>query len=532
MKLSAHAFTRFWDLHAWLGVFGGLVFYVLFVAGSVTLFRGELEVWQEPLAQGTPPSGTHQAVIDRALGDLAAAPDRVWFYPRPVGAAQFGYTDPSSGVWQRAWIEGSSARLVPERERLSGFLYDLHCLRFEALGDWLHVGAGLLAVAFLLALATGVLIHLKDLARQFHQFRPNKSRRVLWSDMHKVLGVMGLPFQAMYAYTGALLALAPLLLGALVWPVFDGDVKRAQQVLEGAGPPALPDAGGAPANALSLDVLARRARQAEPRLVPESYRLYYPGREHGQVEVRGALRDTIPVAYASVRLDAVTGEVLHVSSRATETASGVTWRWIAALHYVYFGGLPLKFFFLFLALATCVTILTGNWIWLVRRESRAGVGHRCLSRLTAGVGAGTVVAVAALFLASRLLPLEWAQRTTVEELTFVVAWVLCTGWAMVSRDTSAIWWKQLGLAGVLLVPVPLLASRWSSAGVFGDGPHDPTVVAVDVALLIAAAGLCTGASWLRRSVGQRRVAALPVDSDEGESAEQVVGTECVGGPGA
>jgi uncharacterized iron-regulated membrane protein len=89
MKLSAHAFTRFWDVHAWVGVIGGLVLYVMFLTGAITLFHQELEVWQEPLAQQARLPGTHQALFERAFAKLPARLESVWFYPKDrCGAAR------------------------------------------------------------------------------------------------------------------------------------------------------------------------------------------------------------------------------------------------------------------------------------------------------------------------------------------------------------------------------------------------------------------------------------------------------------
>lgn len=501
-KLSSHAFTRFWDLHAWSGVVGGLVLYFMFVTGGITLFHEELAVWQEPLAQQAPAQGTHQALLERALAKLPVRPESVWFYPKATGAAQVGYTDPKTDSWRRLWFDDRTGQLIPERERLADFLYSLHFLWHEVTGEWLYYLSGLLAVALLLALATGVLIHLKDIVRQFHQFRPDKSRRVLWSDMHKVLGVMGLPFQLFYAYTGALIVLAPVLLAAFVGPVFGGDEKRAEAVLWGPpDPPA--EKAGAPAAVRSLDELAARARKAEPRLAPESYRVLYPGRANGTVEVRGRIRGETPESYGSVRLSLVDGRVLHVDSPVSETEAGAAWRWVRGLHYAYFGGLPLRFLFFALAVATAATILTGNWVRLARRQSRQeSPGDVLLDGLTTGAGAGTLVATAALFLASRLLPFDARERGATEEIVFVSVLVFSVVWACVVEDRRALWWQGVGLAGVLLLPVPLLAARWSAAGLFGGGPSIPAVVGVDVALLMTALALCGVAVVLRRGTKQ------------------------------
>jgi hypothetical protein len=362
--------------------------------------------------------------------------------------------------------------------------------------------SGLLAVALLLAIVTGVLIHLKDIVRQFHQFRPGKSPRVLWSDMHKVLGVMGLPFQLLYAYTGALIVLAPLLLGAFVGPVFGGDEKRAEAVFWGT-PEAPAEKPGAPAVMLSLDELAARARAVEPRLAPESYRVLYPEHANGSVDVQGPIQGTTPESYGAVRLRLVDGNVLHVDSPAAETALGATFRWVRGLHYAYFGGLPLRCLFFVLALATAATILTGNWVWLARRESRReSPGNLLLAGLTVGVGAGTLVAIAALFLTSRLLPFDLRDRGWAEEIVFVSVFVFCAAWACMVEDRRALWWQGVGLAGLLLLPVPVLATRWSEAGLFGSGPRIRAVTGVDVALLVTALALCGIAMVLRRSAKQ------------------------------
>lgn len=34
LKLSGHAFRRYWDVHAWSGVLTSLVVYVMFLLGS------------------------------------------------------------------------------------------------------------------------------------------------------------------------------------------------------------------------------------------------------------------------------------------------------------------------------------------------------------------------------------------------------------------------------------------------------------------------------------------------------------------
>jgi hypothetical protein len=143
-------------------------------------------------------------------------------------------------------------------------------------------------------------------------------------------------------------------------------------------------------------------------------------------------------------------------------------------------------------------ILTGNWIWIeLRQARRAQFGNWLLARLTAGVGAGIFVAIAALFLVSRAFPLDWALRGDAEEVVFFAT---LAGSVIVTllMDPRRSWGRLLGVAGVLLAGAPVLAARWSSAGLFGSGPRLDEVVAVDVALLVLALVLIAAAWGLAR----------------------------------
>ena len=497
-RLSTHAFTRFWDLHAWSGVVVGLVLYIMFLAGGLTLFHEELRVWEDPLGQTLPGEKQEpERVLERALTVKGSTPHDLWWYPPKHERGEPRVSFEEAGTWQRAWVDSKTGRLVPERERLADFTFSLHFLWHDLTGDWLYRVAGFLSLALLLALVTGVLIHVKDIVRQFHQFRTTKSRRVLWSDLHKVAGVMGLPFQLMYAYTGAFIVLAPMLSTTFAGPLFNGDTRRAERALWGPNA----DAGaqpGAPSKLLSLEALVARARLARPDVVPEYFHLIHHGREHALVEVVGFDSGT-PRARVDLQFRARDGEFL---SDPRELGAGTsTRRWINGLHFAYFGGTTLRFLFLILTLGGAATIITGNLIWLARRtQSRA---NEALARLTVGVGAGTWVALGALFLASRLLPFDWAHRGAAEELTFLGALALCILWASLARDRAALWWQQFALGAALFLPVPLLATRWSSAGLFGTGPRWAPVVAVDLGLIGAALALGAGALVLRRASARR-----------------------------
>lgn len=484
IKLSPFAFARLFGLHAWTGIVSSLVLYVMFVAGGISLFREQLQVWEEPAAEGRGVPPSLEEIAAKVKAKAGASLDDLWVeLPRGGRATRVGFS--LNGTWTTGWLGAPGEPLVLAREHLSTFLYGLHFLWHDLTGRTLYVVGGLMAAAMLLALVTGVLVHLRDLRRQLHRLRAEGSRRVLWSDLHKVTGVMGLPFQLVYAYTGALLVLGPLVLKVFAGPVFGGDDRLAASYA--VGTPAADAAASALSDGsnLSLDVLRERATALVPGFVPAQVHVVRHGRADGSVTF-SSLTGSVPPLNTEVRLRERDG--LPLPTPPTTGAPTTMRRWTLGLHLARFGGLPLRFVFLGLALGSALTLLSGNWLWLARRSDSRG--QALLRRLTVGLGAGLWVALAALFLASRALPFAWRARGAVEELIFVGTLLACAIWAMRSRAPDALWSHQLGLSSALLLPVACLGRE-------GSGARPAAALAIDGALLLATVGLATAALLLR-----------------------------------
>jgi uncharacterized iron-regulated membrane protein len=226
LRLSRHAFTRFWSAHAWAGVITALLVYVMFFLGGVVLFYHQLTVWEEPLLQRPP---VELPSLEAAL--RVAQPESEEFYLYLPGEeramTKVGYYLPDTTVWRMWWLDVDRGQRIPEREKAAAFVYDLHYLWHDVTGFWLQYGAGVLVFGFLLALVTGARIQLGRFRRQLFQLRPERERRVVWSDLHKVAGVFGLPFQLVYALTGSMMVLSPLLFELSIGPVSAASASAA-----------------------------------------------------------------------------------------------------------------------------------------------------------------------------------------------------------------------------------------------------------------------------------------------------------------
>ncbi|WP_434382104.1 PepSY-associated TM helix domain-containing protein [Melittangium boletus] len=455
MKFTPRTFRIQWDLHAWAGVLASLFLFVVFFCGVFSLFREELELWQEPAFHTAPPAPAPPS-FDALLRQVSA------LGPFPRGAhvgllsheetrLVTAYLFEPTGL-RELWLDPATGSASPARSRLASELYWMH---FFYRVPWGMELSGLLAVALLATLVSGLVIHLKDLRRQWWSFRPALKARFSSSDAHKVLGVFGLPFTAMMGWTGAILCLSGLLAQGVTSTVYRGDADRVA-ALRGYAQLVRAETKR-DAVMLPLDTLIARAREAVPGAegTPRYVDVQLWGDANAWVGVYFQLAPLGADHYAM--MDAVRGRPLSTSQgdrRPTFTLERV----LFDLHYAHFGGLLLKGLYALLALAMCVVILTGNLIWLERRDAaRAHWGNRCLERLTVGTSAGLVLGGAVYFVANRALPGGLERRADWEFGLFLGAWALATAVTLVPRFAS----RRMGAglcAGAALLFVGVVAA--------------------------------------------------------------------------
>src|SRR6187399_847739 len=61
LKLRSRTFQIYWDVHAWAGVLGSFLAYVMFFMGAFALFHPELSLWADPSGVQTSPPVTNDA---------------------------------------------------------------------------------------------------------------------------------------------------------------------------------------------------------------------------------------------------------------------------------------------------------------------------------------------------------------------------------------------------------------------------------------------------------------------------------------
>jgi uncharacterized iron-regulated membrane protein len=445
MKLAPHTYKAWWDLHAWAGVIASLITYLMFFFGTLTLFHKEVRIWEEPRGpQATPAEVDH--VIDQGIREGKISPHTMRLnFPRD-GSPGFdmSYED-AAGNGQGSYIEPHG--LVDASSNVADFIFGMHYLQFPGSPDWFYTLAGLAAGLLVLVVVSGVLIHLRDLVRQFHQFRPKKRLQVIWSDAHKVLGTIGLPFALVYGFTGAWMALDEPLGKSLAVASFGGDELRLSSAANGPPEvkPQAPPNTPAVVTRLPLSELMARATQ-EQRLIggeercrsvflndvgaPNATALFYCGDDSLLLWQRDGSRVAPP---------------RHVPPTLKTQISRVP----NELHFVDFASIPLRVVYALLGVAGCLAILTGNWLWLERRKP--SWGRFLVQRLTLATGAGSLLAWVFMLLANRLHLSAHFERSV-----FWYGWLAVTLVCAIGRDARRHWYVTFVASGLGLLLVPVL----------------------------------------------------------------------------
>jgi uncharacterized iron-regulated membrane protein len=453
--------TMSW-LHTWAGLVLGFLLFVVFFFGSLSVFDREIDRWAIPATRFAPqPMPSYDALLAPAFAritpdadDLAAARSRAdgdLSAPLPVMdfSAYTTHRDPVLTLYKsfalpephvpgdhihgHVTLDPRDGSVLPEGQRAigSGFFYPMHYglhIEWRGLGYWL---VGLAALAMLVALVSGVVIH-RRLLREFFTFRPGKGGQRSLLDLHNLTGVVALPFHFLFALSG-LVIFAAIYFPAgttLLRPLADAD---AQRVAAAAGLPFAP--AGRPATLASVDAMVAEAQRrwaANGRAGDVGFLFVnHVGDANATVSIYRAGTDRVALTGDGIHFRGTTGDVLRVDP--PQAAPGRINEFLTGLHLQHFRHWLLRFLYFTGGLAGCACIATGLVFFVNKRRAAAGTvatpGLRLAEVVAIGTVTGTIVAALAMLVGNRLLPPDLPARAAIEEGVFWAAWALAFGHA-------------------------------------------------------------------------------------------------------
>lgn len=505
-------------LHTWAGVALGGVLFAVFWMGTLSVFDREIDRWMMP--ETRLPAAPQQVSLDRIAAAVAPhVPDKAsqWRVDLPterVPVMRFTYKAGAEEVPARQ-LDPNSLALLPEpgTKGATGFIFPFHYglhLKWNDLGKWI---VGLAAIAMLVLLVSGVIIHKKIFA-QFFTFRPHKSLQRSSLDLHNLTGVLGLPFHFLITLSGLVIFIT-IYFPQAHWGAFgNGKQDKAAFTAEAYGKYSRPKAK-APGTLASIDAMAAQAEANWGGGRPYFVRVWHPNDANSYVELRRSYARDVTMNLDQIYFDAATGKVLH---RFEAGPVMTVQRFFSGMHFIQFEHWPLRWLYFVMGLGGCVLIGTGFLFWLEARRARhvknGLAGVRIVESIAIGSISGIMIATLALLAANRLLPagasLAGEDRAALEIWAFFTVWPACyihAWW----RGRSA--WREQAWAISLCAACCVLLNATTTGDHLYRAAADGKWAVAGVDLMLAGAAALAARSAIR--LPRSQVDVLPATAGLG-----------------
>ncbi|SFC60896.1 PepSY-associated TM helix domain-containing protein [Pseudoalteromonas denitrificans] len=453
---------RITDAHSWLGlIISGLLF-IVFFAGSISLFRAEITQWSmqphfEPTKGAFLPVSE---ILKIAIKDRDFDPKEHLTLIKPSKHIPYykAYVDiqhqPGEEDHDALLIDPVSGEIVASIDDffLADFIYDLHIDLNIPAGKYI---IGFVTLFFFFALVSGIFIHARKLFINFFKYRSKHNKRSQLLDMHNVVGVMSLPFTIMYAISGLIFNLVIIYQIAFALVLYKGD---QQALLDDAGYQAIePQWVDKTWNKPDLDQILQKITN-EYGTLPRMIRVYNYGDESAVVHTIGKIEQ----AFAQKFETAITVKDQHTlftkdAQNPNTLVQGLYV--ISQLHFGDFAGFDLRILYFLLGLGVCGLIITGNLLWIEQRSRQRNHSPKTLkfvNNFTLWSTGGIVLATAVSFMTERLLPVNLTTRPDYMVYSFIITLALVACLLPLSRNKKVFLGYLLTSTALLLLSLVVI----------------------------------------------------------------------------
>jgi len=408
------------NAHAWVGLVISTILFIIFFAGSISLFRDDINAWE---------LNPHFAVneqsenlsLDSVINTVAkeySINTHGYFILSMPSAEQ-----PLANLYFEEKLSGDEhvdqhLILAPNGKIIGNgngsnwgdFLYELHYdLHIPEVGLYF---VGIVSLFFFVALLSGVVIHWRKIISKFFQYRKEGKKDKLL-DAHNLIGVMGLPFHIMYAFSGLVFNLLIIYQISYAVVLYGGDQSK---LLTAAGVVDVHlDETKIVMPVQGLDNLYLTAKASLGEVSINRVSIDHFGDESASITFRGADKSQF-----STRKEATyhiaSGRVLYLTKDNFDNDLRGGLAVISSLHFGDFAGYLIRVLFFILGIGTCYIILTGNLMWIqkkanLRAEKQNQLGLKVVYAMTTGGFIGTIFASAIGFIFARAIPIDYIGRS-------------------------------------------------------------------------------------------------------------------------
>lgn len=494
--LNNRAYNILFHTHTVSGIVISFALYVIFMAGAFSLFRNEIHQWEDtklrqPLVENFSLDNS-LLKIDSAYGldfyefTNIYPPSKLSPVVKVYGAKSINDSTSERMGASLNLADGTIQDLYKPKTTVGDTLYELHFFRQIPLGSYL---AGLIGFFFVFASLTGLLIHWKNLFTKFFAFVTEGKWKNIWTNTHTVFGLIGLPFQLMYAVTGAFFCTSILVLVPIVLLLYNGDVDKVYAKIQPERAIVL-DKNANPAHHLSLDNIYQKTIAQ----FPEHQVLNFQVRNYGKSDALASLNidDHKSIGGSgNLIMYLKDGQIIDDYSKIPfqKSYKNAVLAYMYKFHFATFGGLVLKVIYFLLAMLTCLIIISGVLIWRTARDNKRytfkqKLFHHRVTKIYLAICFSLFPAIALLFIANKLIPMHLGSRVFIVNSIFFISWLVLTirgsFWNQYARQNR----NFLLLGGWLSLAIPLL-NGWTTGDWFWSTLQTyPAVAFIDLLWLV------------------------------------------------
>jgi uncharacterized iron-regulated membrane protein len=353
--MSLRIGRRVYQLHKWIGLLSGLFLVVIGITGSIIVFTDEIDrALNRHLLHVTPLSTriSYDSMLAKVREQYPDASIRGFRLLPEDDYTSYTVPIDHQGYYKFIHINPYTGEILGERVRNHSFAYFMLVMHYSLWWKpWGELIVGILGITLFLSGITGIYIYRNALLKVFSVgVRWKKGSRILFADIHKLVGVSTVIFNLILSISGfymMLYAFSPSYL-------LSREKKDDQPV---------------PVFIQSVDTLMKRSKEIIPGFVVRGINLPseagQPVRVYGYVPGSNFLFNHGYGSY--IQFDSKDGSLIKMSNLNTATWSEQLEQMLYALHFGQYGGLPIKILYFLGGLTPAILSITGLLLWRRRR---------------------------------------------------------------------------------------------------------------------------------------------------------------------
>ncbi|MEN8410720.1 PepSY-associated TM helix domain-containing protein [Acinetobacter bereziniae] len=442
-------------LHSWIGLSFGWLLFAIFLTGTVTYYRHEVNMWMQP--QFASMQVNQQTAVQSAYDYLQKnAPNaKSWYIgiANPNSPVNKIYWQKADGGYESKTLDANTGQELSLFATQGGdFFYSFH---YQLYGIPYAIGRLIVTFAALImfiTLISGIITH-KKIFTEFFTLRVFKGQRS-YLDFHNMSSVIALPFFLTITFTGLAIFFYLLFPAGMKKSYPDNPFQYFDEIRNIST--TAKDQTVIPEKMKPIQYFLQQAQQQWGKTSFDHIAVDQPNTQLAKVTVTALEDHSITRNQAQMSFNGATGTILgntrNNSAIATLNAS------MYGLHMANFAQPLLRLALFFSGLLGCAMIASGLLLWSLKRQlqkknDQFHFGHYLVNRLNTALILGLPIAMLGYLYANRIVSIK-ADGPNYEIYTFFYLWLFSLIIALVSKQ-QYLWKTQLKLIIVMTLALPI-----------------------------------------------------------------------------